>query len=369
MKPFRDIFQRFFQETEPSPQAVGRVRERVQRQDSDAEICRAVLCHLPEPDGGAQARVRARLAARQPAGTGRAWRYAGVAVAAAAAGIGVVLVLPDPGAAPMQAALASADARAELNPSPEVALAYVGTGSLAGTRQAPRILWEAGTVHVEVEPEQGIQLVVDTPEASVQVVGTAFDVTRDALGTEVVVDHGRVRVRCLGGEAVMLGDAESTTCLPTTAHGMLARARELQDHGAAPELLLATADAALERHPQASPLRNELQLVRIEALARLERDVEALEQAQAYLAAGTSQRRLEVLDLATRLAYQVGGCDAALPHFEALAELAPSVPSLVKLADCQAHDPAAARQALEQARELGPDDSWAAAIEARLDRL
>lgn len=370
MTPFRDIFRRFLRETAPSERAVSRVKERVLEQPSDVEISRAVLQHLPGVAPGAEARVRARLASRQPAPARRLWVYGGVAMAAAAAGITLVMVQPDPGLAPVQAQLNAADARVELAPSPHVALAYQGAGSLEGTRQAPRISWESGTVQVQVEPDRGIQLVVATAEAEVLVVGTAFAVTRDALGTQVDVDHGTVRVTCHSGAATLLGAEEHTTCLPTTAYGMLARARALQSQGAAPELLLTTAEVALERHPELSLVRSELQLVGIEALTRLGREADALEQAQTYLSSGSELRRDGVLALAARLAWSTGGCDEAGPWLEQLAVVQPSIPNLVKLAECRgAVDPDAARAALEQAQDLEPDPRWAAVIEQRLGQL
>jgi ferric-dicitrate binding protein FerR (iron transport regulator) len=370
MKPFRDILSRFRRETQPSERAVARVKHRIGDPVSDQQISRSLLQQLPGVDPHAPARVRARLAARQPARTYRAWAAGGVVLAAAAAGLTVVVILPDPGLAPVQAQLEAADQPVELAPSPEVALAYTGTGSLEGTRQAPRIAWEAGTVHVDVEPHQGIQLVVATAEAQVEVVGTAFDVTRDALGTQVLVEHGRVRVTCHDGVATLLGAGEHTTCLPTTAHGMLARARALQDQGASQDLLLTTASVALERHPEPSLVNNELQLVRIEALYSLGRESHALERAGAYLDSDAELRRDGVLTLATRLAWSTGGCDAASPWLEQLAVAKPSVPDLVKLAECQAAlDPVAARGTLEQARALDPSPRWAEAIELRIQAL
>jgi len=370
MKPFREFFARFLRETAPSERTVERVKGRIGREATDVQVSQAVLRHLPGVAPGAEARVRARMAAPAPSGSRRPWVYGGVTLAAAAAGLTVVVAMPEPGLAPVQAQLASDTERAELNPSPEVALAYQGAGSLEGTRQAPRIVWESGTVHVDVQPDQGIQLVVATPEAVVQVVGTAFAVTRDALGTQVQVDHGRVRVSCLDGAGSMLGAGEHTTCLPTTAAAMLTRANALQDQGASPEQLLATVALALERHPEPSLVRNELQTLQIQALARLGRASQAYGLSQAYLAAGHELRRDGMLILTARLAHETGGCDAATPWFVQLAAEQPSVPTLVKLADCQALvDPAAARDALEQAQDLEPDVRWAAAIEQRLGTL
>jgi hypothetical protein len=364
VKPFREILERFRRETEPSDDSLDRVRDRVHQQLSDEQIAKAVLGHLPAPLPGAEARVRARLASPRPASR-RTWAY-GVALAAAAAGFGLLL-LPDPGLAPVQARLDAVAAPVELQPSPEVALVYAGSGRIEGTRRAPHIQWESGTVHVDVEPEQGIELEVHTAEATVQVVGTAFAVIRDPLGTRVEVEHGRVRVDCRAGGGEALGAGDSTTCLPTTAHGMLARARELQDRGASPELLLDTATVALERHPEPSLVRSELQLVRIEALTLLGREAEALVLAEDYLGAGSELRRDSVLALAARLAWSTGGCDAAGPWLEQLADVQPSVPNLVKLAECSmATRPELAQAALEQARALGPGPHWAGLIEQML---
>jgi ferric-dicitrate binding protein FerR (iron transport regulator) len=370
MKPFRHVLSRFTRETAPAPRAVERVRERIGPQPGDAEISKALLQHLPDPPRGAEARVRARLAQPRPV-RGRAWQVgAGLAVAAAAAGFALVIARPDPGLEPVQAQLSAARQPAELAPTPHVALSYRGAGSLEGTQRAPHIRWESGTVSVEVEPERGVELVVSTAEARVSVVGTAFEVTRDALGTQVRVDHGQVQVVCAHGPTQLLSARAETTCLPTTAHGMLARARALQSAGAAPELLLSTAEQALERYPEPGPVRSELRLVRIEALTVLGREAEALEQARAYLEAGKELRRDSVLALAARLAWTTGGCDAASSWLEQLAELQPSVPNLVRLADCRAPvDPAGARAVLEQAQALEPDERWASAIEQRLGRL
>ncbi len=369
MTPFRDILSRFRRETAPTERAVARVRERVGTEDSDADVSRAVLRHLPGVRPGAEARIKARLAAPAPAGTRRPLVYGGVVLAAAAAGLTVVAVMPDPGLAPVQAELAAGTQRAELQPSPEVALAYQGAGQLEGTRQAPRIAWESGTVHVDVQPEQGIDLVVETVEAQVQVVGTAFAVTRDLLGTTVEVDHGLVRVVCVDGDTVEIGAGDRHLCYPTTAHDMLVRANTLRERGAAPELLLNTAELALQRY-SGTVVDEELVAVRIESLTRLERSVDAYSAAQAYLAADYTSRRDDVLRLTAKLAFDTGGCDEALPWFRQLATEQPGVATLVKLADCETPlNPDAARVALEQAQSLEPDARWAAAIEQRLEQL
>jgi ferric-dicitrate binding protein FerR (iron transport regulator) len=364
---------RFARETAPDEHARRRVRRRLDQEPDDGQLCRALLAHLPTTAPGAEARVRVRLAATsEPAlRPARTWLWVGAGLGTAAAtAAGLLLALPDPMAAPVRATLTPGASVQSLAPSPEVTLAFQGSGLLDGTRQAPHLQWESGTVHVEVEPGRGIQLSVATREAQVHVVGTAFSVTRDALGTQVEVEHGQVSVTCLEGPATLLGAEQSTTCLPTSAAGMLTRARTLLDQGAAPDLVLATADLALERFPDQGALRGELELVRLQALTDLGRDADALHQAQSYLAEGSALRRIEVLQLAARLAWSQGGCDAAMPHLAELTTLDPSIPLLVRLADCQApQDPESARTRLQQAEALHPDERWAEAIRQRLEQL
>jgi len=375
MKPFRAILRRFFAETRPDDLALGRVRRRIQQEHTDREVCRAVLGQLVTPAPGAAHRVRLRLAASRAApATRRGLRWAPVTVgllAAAAGGLAVVAVIHHgQRTAPLELAMTSPEVTVELEPSPEVQLAFLGAGQLEGTRQAPIIQWESGTVQVDVEPEQGIELTVSTNEAQVQVVGTAFAVTRDALGTRVEVDRGQVRVSCRDAGEHLLSANQRVTCLPVSAAGLLARVRALQDRGAPAEQLLATVDQALLQRSDSAVLRGELLMVRIQVLASLDREAEALAQAEAYLASDIPQRRDDVLRVAARLAWAQGGCDVARPHLEQLAEQAPAPATLVQLADCQVgSDAEQARSTLGRALDLEPEPRWRAAIEQRLERL
>jgi len=365
MKSFLEILRRFLRETEPSPFAVRRVRRRLD--EPDRESLRALLRTLPEPSEGAEARIRARLAQPAPAPS-RLVPALGFAAAAAAVAA-LVLALVPRAPEPVALALSSDTEWTRVEPAPAVTLGFQGTGRVTGDERSPRVLWESGTLDVQVEPGQGVALVVETREAEVRVVGTAFSVTSDVLGTRVDVDHGKVAVRCVGSGESLLGTGERHTCLPTTAAGLLGRATALMVQGAPAADLLATANAGLAvEAPDA--LRHEFLGRRIRALADLDRDAEALADAERFLDAGLGEkeRRTEIRRLAVDLAWNTGGCTAALPHLEQLAADAPDAASLVQLADClAATEPARARTALERALPLEGADE--AAVRDRIAAL
>jgi hypothetical protein len=184
----------------------------------------------------------------------------------------------------------------------------------------PRLEWEQGTLKVEVEPERGIDLAVHTREAEVRVVGTRFSVTRDALGTGVVVTHGHVAVLCADGEKALLGAGEARVCPPTHAAGLLGRANAL-----------AAAEASL---------------------------------------AGSPARPSELRHLAVRNAIAMTGCPAALPHLRVLVGEDATAPELVYFADCVADtEPAAAPAALTAALRQGAPPDQEARIIQRLKHL
>ena len=290
----------------------------------------------------------------------------GVGLAAfTAAAFSAYRAAPD---AALSGPLASETWRA-IEPTPHVELNYQGKGNFAGTRRAPAIEWEAGTLRVEVEPEQGIDLAVHTAEADVRVIGTGFAVTRDALGTAVSVSHGRVAVVCQDGSDALLGSAESHVCLPMRPGGLLGRANGLVDHGAPPDQVLDAAERGLAAGAE-GPIRAELILLRVQALRSLGRAAEGLAAAEAWLASGETARRGEMRHLAARSAMVAGGCTQALPHLESLFEEGGTGPELVQFAECIATErPVLAREALLRALRLGvPGDQESAIIE-RLTRL
>lgn len=193
-----------------------------------------------------------------------------------------------------RAALSAGDAFASLTPSPGVDLSFQGEGQVVGTPQNPHVLWERGTLHVEVTPEQGIHLTVQTREAQVEVVGTGFTVQRTASGTAVDVRHGKVRVYCGEDTPVLLEAGQSVLCGPVSAAGRLARARRLEQSGAPPAEILQAVSQGLQGDGARGPVRAELLTTRIRALARAGEREAARAAATAYLASGEALRRDEI---------------------------------------------------------------------------
>ncbi|MDP2312392.1 MAG: FecR domain-containing protein [Pseudomonadota bacterium] len=284
----------------------------------------------------------------------------GVAAGAALTLFGVWAATPAP--RPAEPVALTSSTPTLLPVGSDVALTYAGRGELVGGPARPRIAWESGELVVEVVPERGVDLVVETPEGTAAVVGTGFTVTRDALGTAVHVRHGTVAVRCHDGREARLGADQSIVCLPVRASGMMARAKALDDAGAAPSLVLDALDAGLRLHPDDGPIRAELAARRIRTLARLGRDDEAAA-AAAWLAGDEALRRDEVRGLATGLALRRDDCATALSLSEPLPPL--DAPTLIALAACA--EPPRARALLLGARAADP--RRAADIDARLERL
>lgn len=193
----------------------------------------------------------------------------------------------------------------------EVAVQVDGEGRAGGTRRAPRLDWASGRLGVEVTPERGVALAVHTEEATVEVIGTGFEVRRDALGTAVEVRHGRVRVTCLAGGATELGAGGRTTCLPRSAAGRLGRARALQARG---EPWAEEVGEALALPDATGAVAHELRAMRLDALVAA-RDPGAFAFAEALAAEG-GPRSLDAHRVAARLS---ADCAQARPHLAALA--------------------------------------------------
>ncbi len=218
--------------------------------------------------------------------------------------------------------------------SRDVGVRFAGKGQIHGTEREPHIRWEAGTLTVEVEPDRGVKLDVTTREATVRVIGTGFTVQRDALGTRVAVAHGTVEVTCAGREPNLLEANEATLCLPTSAAGLLARAAALRDHGAPIDVVLSTVDLGLTGQTDTSPVRNELLLLRMQALAESGDPVQALADADRYLDARDNYRRDEVLRFAAVVAMDSSGCSRAAAYLRPLARPEALAADLLMLADC-----------------------------------
>ncbi len=292
--------QRFAEATEPSAAQVGRLRRRL-GVEPDAALSREILSRLPEPAPGADARVRARL--DRPAPTLRL-PLAGLLLAAGLA----AWFLREPPETPVLLSLegeASAVAVGE-----HVRLVATGTGTAGGTDRRPRLRWDRGRLDVDVDHGEGIDLRVETAEAVVRVVGTAFTVRRDILGTGVDVVHGVVEVTCAGALPRRVKTGDTATCWPTRPAGLLGRARALQAAKAPPVDVLSTLDAVDAR--DADPIvTGEVLALRFDMLRALGRDDEALAAARDYRFGGYTERATEIAAAAVALELTRGDCRAA----------------------------------------------------------
>lgn len=254
-----------------------------------------------EPELESVQRVRARLAGslqEAPRSTSLGPLLGGLALGAGAMALLLMFLLPSTDPA-FDLELSAEAGASTVSPVEGLDLRFEGHGMLTGSPSQPRIVWQAGTLHVDVDPAAGRAVSVTTGEASVAVVGTAFEVRRSALGTRVTVEHGTVSVRCKRGAAGELSDGATSFCLPASAAGMLARARVLQDQSNPPADVLKAADDGLGRDPAAA-VREELRIVRIEALRDAGRVDEALTEARA-LVSTADHRAAQVQELITAL--------------------------------------------------------------------
>lgn len=195
--------------TEPSPERVGRLQEKV-FPPSAAPLLR----HLPDP-GVRQPRPRP---ARWPR-----WPVAAVLGFGLAAG-GMV---PH---APVSAEL-GADTIAPFEVHGHGHVSLVGVAPFR--RGEATVDWEVGTVRVDVHAWDPV-VTVRTREAEVRVDSGTVTVARDALGTRV----SGAAARCVGAE-------DGDLCLPVTGAGWLGRAQRLEELGEPPDTVLVALDAGL----------------------------------------------------------------------------------------------------------------------------
>ncbi len=318
------------------------------------ERARRAYIAATTPSDETRQRLRARLRDRER----RPWTptvLAALALTAAAAAL-VALALRAP----------TAPGLPEL--PDHVQVRFDGEGSIGGTSDAPRLTWEAGTLHVDVEPNRGVDLTVNTDEALVRVVGTAFDVHREHFATEVVVDHGRVSVTCVGEPERFVTDGQRVLCLPEGLPTLLRRVASLSESQAAPETRLASLDRAASLAEPGSSVHGELLAHRVRALVDAGRSDDALEFAEAYVDAGHAARRAELLAFLVHGGFEREQCGIRARLEEAVAELPPG-PEWLLLASClTAEDPERA-EALLDAAAPDVEDAWAdlaAELAARL---
>lgn len=310
-----------------------------------------------EPDEAALRRVRARMAPRRRA-TGR---LVGLAAAALAA-VGALLWALAPGT--LYTRLDSPEAWRQEALARGVDLRFQGLGLAQGPTDTPVIRWEQGTVDLAVRSGQGLTVRVQTEEAEVLVVGTRFAVTRDALGTLVTVDEGRVSVTCSEGTSRFLVPGQRLHCAPSAA-AALAWVRANPE--ASPAEALDVLQRGLARPDADDAVRDELRFLTLGPLQALGRDHEALVTAEAALASETPRARA-LHAVAARLRVARGDCPGATPHLEALTEAGDDPVALVLLADCAAN-PQQAAAALERALDLPLSEDQRAQVRARLGAL
>jgi len=245
----------------------------------------------------------------------------GTAIAAVALAAGALVVVwpgAPPEAVPLAASWSPDGDSAVVHPVEGVTLTIDGHGRLAGTSRHPAVEWSRGRIGVSVEPGSLDGLTVETREARVDITGTVFEVSRDALGTRVSVSRGSVTVTC--GEApvraVQSGDAEAW-CLPTTAGGLLGRAQALYDAEAPADSVLHSLDAARALEP-ANTLLVEILGTRVQTLQRAGDLDSAWETVGEALPLASGFRRDEFRRLALSLATERGDCAAVASHLDAV---------------------------------------------------
>lgn len=276
-------------------------------------------------------RARVRSAAsegRAPVSTGWLGLPTGLAVGGLLAAAALVFVSQagmEPAALDARFA-AGASTRAEV--APGVVITAQGAGELGGTATAPRLAWTSGAVDLSVEPGAGLDVQVTTDEGVVRVVGTEFRVERDALGTTVSVHRGKVAVECTNQAEQLILASERTTCLPTTAAGLLGRAHALPSGS---EAVLTTLEAGLDSAPSAA-IETELSALRVSHLARTHQVDAAIAAASSHLAKSELGRRVDVARIGATLAYQRDACSAVSPF---LSELPDEELAASALSSCQ----------------------------------
>lgn len=261
---------------------------------NDREALRS-LGAATAPDPARLARVRGLMRARRR----RPLVVGALALAAAA----LLALRPHP----LQGPVATGDLTSDVRVVAE------GSGVVNGPVDAPTITWTDGRLAVEVTPERGVHLAVETEEAHVAVIGTGFVVTRDTLGTRVEVEHGVVEVRCGEGQPSRLHAGDETTCLPVTPARRLGRVLTLRDRGTDTRTLLAELDAA--QVPTGDPIRAELAFVRIGALIEAGRNDDA-EAAAADALRDPGARAADLHRVLAQLRAAAGDCAGARPHVE-----------------------------------------------------
>lgn len=288
----RDALQRLLSDRDLSG-AASRLRDRLQAGASITPL----INELPKPTFSATHRVRTRL--RKPAPS-RAWVGGLVLASGALVALGSTQLPQDP--APLAQPLARAG-QAEI--TPDLQASWQGSGRITGTEEAPIVHWDKGSLHLELTPNQGVDLQVRTREASVLVLGTVFDVDRDVLGTTVSVTRGSVQVNCTQGPSAPLNAGEQHTCLPVSAAASASRLQSLQIQDS--QTRRDEIARAMTLDDAQGDVLSELLALRLELNAQ-DQDWSAVQlDALAYLEIG-GPREVEIRTLAAQLQQRAGDC-------------------------------------------------------------
>lgn len=316
------------------------------------------LKQLPEPDPRHIARLRQRFDESRAAHPPRLspWAVGGV-FAVAAAGVALWLV-PEP----VQDLLLDGEgATTQQVWSDTVSLSLAGHGRATGTSRDVQIDWELGTLDVDVVPQTGTSVVVRTTEGTVRVLGTVFQVKRDALGATTSVTRGKVQVDCEDGwSGVVTAASGPHTCLPTGPGALLRRADTLEEQGESSEFVLKTLNRGLSIADADAAVYGELLVRRMKLHATHGPPVAAFADADRYLALGQQARTSEVLRLVGRLALASDGCDRAQLYLQPLAGQGTAEDQLMWASCLAERDLPAARALAAQALNRGEamDSSW-----------
>ena len=289
----REVLEQLDRLDGPQEDELERLRERLAtaRRRHPGHVAQHLLQGLDDDDEQALERLRARRPDR------RRRRWAAPVAVAAAAAVALWLVVPDEPTPepPPRVEVAWAGTPARHAPVEGVTVDAEGRGQLVAEGRRVEVAWERGRLALDVDPARQLEVEVVTREAVVRVLGTAFAVERDALGTSVDVERGVVSVAC-GDDARELGAGDARRCLPTTAAGLLGRALALS----AAEEVLESVDRGLDVAETGSAVHGELLALRAETLAGQGRADEARAAAQAYLDAGHTARAADLAPLLAR---------------------------------------------------------------------
>jgi len=216
-----------------------------------------------------------------------------------------------------------------------------GHGAVVGQDRTWDLTWDEGAIHVDVVPDQGVALSVNTPDAKVTVVGTVFDVTKDIHGTAVRVARGKVRVECTRGPTHLVTGGHDVRCRPGTPASALRSAHHWLEEGATDEVL----EDLREMDTPDPVVQAEIIAARADAFGA--QQPEMLYQAiDAYLDLG-GPRAADLEALGGIVAAQNQRCDLTEKWLQPTGELSPQ--ASLALGVCLVDRPEQARPLLERA--------------------